>query len=175
MVTVLLVVASQGYQPAEYGVTRAVLEQAEINVVVASDKPGIAQSMVPTGPYAQTNVDVVLDRVDIANYDGIFVVGGSGPMRLLNNQTMYALLQKAYTLKKAVGGICIAPRILAHAGILTDKKATGWDDDHGLDAVFKEHSVIRVKQPVVVDGNIITADGPNAAEKFGKAIVQALQ
>ena len=45
-------------------------------------------------------------------------------------------MQQAYKAGKIVGAICYSPRILAKAGILKDKKATGWNDDHELEATF---------------------------------------
>ena len=59
MITILLVVAYQGYQPTEYGVTRQVLEEAGFKVVVTSNKPGVAPAMpLGSSPYAHATVEV---------------------------------------------------------------------------------------------------------------------
>jgi protease I len=40
--------------------------------------------------------------------------------------------------------------------------------------ILKEKGAIFEKKPVVFDGKIITANGPGAAEEFGKTIVELL-
>lgn len=184
--TVLLIVAYQDYQPIEYGHTRKTLEQAGITVKVASNKAGTAQAAACKNEkceseverhaeYAHAPVDVSLENVDATEYDGIFIIGGGGAIEYLDNAVVYKIMQKIAQLQKPFGAICVSPRILAHAGLLNGKKATGWDGDHELDGVFNKHSVQRVPEGCVTDGNIITADGPRSAGAFGKAIIKLLQ
>jgi len=173
---ILLIIASDGYQPIEYGHTRNALENAGVTVVVASDKSGMAQASNATPKrYATAKVDVILTDVDIAQYDGIFIIGGPGALDCLDNKTTYVIMQKAAHAKKLFGAICISPRILAKAGVLKGKKATGWNDDNELDSVFKKAGVIYIKNPVVIDENIVTADGPRSAALFGDTIVKLLK
>lgn len=186
---VALIIASNGYQPIEYGHTRKVLEEAGIQVNSVSDQAGIAQAS-PRGssPHeckdshcAQSNhydtaqVDVALSNVNPDEYDGIFIVGGPGALDHLNNQATYSIMQRAASAGKAFGAICISPRILAYAGLLDGKKATGWDNDEKLASIFDTHNTSYVKEDVVIDGNIVTAVGPRAATDFGKAIVRSLE
>ena len=189
MLTVLLIIAYQGYQPLEYGVTRKVLESAGIVVKVASNQLGKASSCTNNNqgktcddPYCQqmameypnfvkAHVDVVIDEVNPHDYDGIFLVGGPGALEFLDNKKVYSIIQTMHELQRPLGAICISPRILAHAGVLTNKNATCWNGDGKVDALFKKYGVRRSFDHVVVDGTIITADGPQAAEEFGKAIV----
>jgi protease I len=192
MKTVLLIVAFKGYQPVEYGHTREVLEKAGIKVAVGStelgtaqaapskkhaqvcDDPGCTKTAAQYPAYEQVKVDVSIDAIKPENYDGIFLIGGPGALEYLDNPVVYGVMQKSTQLSKVIGAICISPRILAKAGLLQGKKATGWDDDGELRGVFKKNSVARVNKPVVVDGNIITADGPRAAAEFGQAIANKL-
>jgi len=168
---VLLVIAYQEYQPIEYGIPKKSLEDAGIMVVTASDKLGTA---LATDDH-KVLVDVELSSTQADRYDGIFFIGGSGALEHLDNQTSYKLIQDAYKLNKLFGAICISPRILAHAGVLRNRKATGWDEDNQLTAIFNKYQVTYVKEPVVVDGNIITAVGPKAAFEFGQAIIAGLK
>ena len=77
-------------------------------------------------------------------------------------------------LKKSYGSICIASRILAKAGVLGNKKATGWDGDDKLSAIFTNHAVTYVKETCVVDGNVVTATDPAAAKEFGENILKVI-
>ena len=75
---------------------------------------------------------------------------------------------------KLWGAICISPRILAHANLLDHRNVTGWDDDHKLVNIFKNAGANYINTSVVIDHNLITANGPKAAKEFGTAIVKAL-
>ena len=168
--SVIIVIASNDYQPIEYGTPKKILEQSGFMVTVASDKPGTAIA----ADKSTTRVDLTLNNVIVDHYSAIIFVGGPGALEHLDNETSYRLLKSAQQAKILIGAICIAPRILAHAGILKGKRATGWDDDGELAQIFKDHGVTYERHPVVIDGSIITANGPSAAQEFGTKIVERL-
>ena len=60
---------------------------------------------------------------------------------------------------------------MARAGALKNKKATVWGDKD----IFDKESVIFDSKDVVIDGNIITANGPDAAQLWAKAIVNYIK
>ncbi len=169
---VVLVVASKGYQQEEYNETHKVLLKAGVSITIASDKLG--QAVAHDG--STVHVDVALDVLHITNFDGIFLIGGRGAMKnkCLDTPVMYRILNEAFALGKAYGAICVSPRILAHAHVLRGKKATGWDDDGGVQEVFDAAGATFVHEPVVVDGKVVTANGPLAAAAFGQAILTVL-
>ena len=73
---------------------------------------------------------------------------------------------------RIVGAICIAPVTLARAGLLEKKEATSFP------SVTSELLArgARVKESsVVVDGRIVTADGPGAALPFAEKIIELLR
>lgn len=168
---VLLVIASEGFQQTEYGETKKVLEAAGLSVKTASNSyaPAIAKdgSTVP--------VDITIEQVHPKGYAGIFFIGGPGALENLDKPISLDLLRRATNEKIPVGAICIATRILAHAGILSGKRATGWDGDNTLEKIYKDHDVTYIKQDVVVDDYMVTATGPSAAKAFGEAIVTLLK
>jgi deglycase len=169
MKTVGLVIAHEGFQETEYSVTKEIIESSNIvKVITISDMAGTATSKnnVVTIP-----VDLTLDQIDTTHIDGLFFIGGPGALLWLDNEKSHALLEQMYLLKKPYGAICIAPRILAKAGVLKDKLATGWDEDHKLEDIFKEYKVKLVQKSVVADGNVLTANGPDSAMEFGREIL----
>jgi putative intracellular protease/amidase len=168
--SVLFVIAYEGYQQVEYNDAKKVLESHGFTVITASTKPGAA--VAKDG--STTPIDILLDKVKATDYAGIYFIGGPGALEYLDNNASYQLLTQAAQHNVPYGAICIAPRILAKAGVLVDKKATGWDEDKELAKIFQDHDVTYIKLPVVVDGTIITATGPSAAKEFGNAIVQLL-
>jgi protease I len=167
---VVLVIASEGFQPIEYGVTKDVLEEAGVTVITASDKPGGAIAT----DNSVTSVDLALSDLNPADYHGFFLIGGGGAMAALDNETVYALVRKAVKQPMPYGAICIATRILAKANAIAGKQATGWNGDNALLAIYNAHDVALIDKDVVIHGLLVTAVGPTAAEGFGKAILRVL-
>jgi protease I len=164
---IALVVAHTNYQPIEYNVTKKTLENAGYIITTISDQAGVATAT----DGSTTPVNTTLAEADADDFDGIFFIGGSGTLEALDNQYSYDLLRKMHETGKPIGGICVAPRILANAGVLTGKRATGWDGDSALGAVFKEHGVNYAKEPCVVDGDIVTAVDPTSTLEFAENII----
>lgn len=172
MKKVLLVVAQNNYQPLEYSIPKGVLESAGIKAVTVSNQVGVAKS---TGNYNSTKVDLSLENININDFEGLFFIGGPGALEYLDNEIAHNLLKTWQKTDKPYGAICISPRILAKAGVLKNKKATGWNGDGRLENLLLENGAIYINNSVVVDGNVITADGPISAEEFGKRIVEVLK
>ena len=134
------------------------------------------QAMVKDGQLAC--MKQLIERPIVPGYpvDGIFFIGGPGALEHLDNNTSYKIAQETFFQNKPIGAICIATRILAKAGVLHDKYATGWNEDGELDQIFAENNVIYVpEEKVVVVDNVITATDPSVAKDFGKHIVEMLQ
>jgi len=170
---ILLIIAHRGFQPVEYQDTRVVLEKAGYTVVVASDKSGnTIDSLGNPGPA----VTLTVDQVKVADYRGIFIIGGGGALGSLDIPAVHNLMKSARDAGIAWGAICISPRILCNAGLLDDKKFTGWDGDGKLKShAHKTCPRAQVSdEPVVVDGKLVTARGPAASRSFGEAIVKVL-
>jgi len=66
-----------------------------------------------------------------------------------------------------VAAICIAPVILANAGLLKKKNATVFKSEI---AAIEAKGAVYSGSGVTVDGNLITASGPDQAKQFGKEI-----
>ena len=167
---ILFVVAGYGYHPIEYIIPKKMLEKNGFIVEVASNKTGLAVAMDSSTSF----INVLIKNIDVELYKGIFLIGGSGTMQHLDSKEMHLVLQKAFKIGSYLGAICIAVRILAKAGILNGKKATGWDGDGLLKEIFVQNGVIQSRADIAVDGSIITAKGPFAAKDFGKEILRNL-
>lgn len=164
----LIIIAKSGYQDIEVEETRRGLAGAGFNVVIASGEIGLCQGKLG----GQERSTVALRDVKLRTYDRIAFIGGPGAKTLLKTPDAHRIAREAALAGKALGAICIAPCILAVSGVLKGKKATVWNGD-GLQAQFlQEHGAIYTGEHVTVDGRIITADGPPAAEEFGKRLAQ---
>jgi len=170
MKKVLLVIAFVDFQEKEYFDTKAALEQAGIEVITASDEAGEATAKDGSKIF----VELTLEKVDPINFDGIFFIGGPGALEHLDTQESNRILNEMMIAQKAYGAICISSRILAKAHVLVGKKATGWDGDGELAQIFSQNNVEYIPEDVVIDGNVVTAEGPTSAKVFGEMIVHIL-
>ncbi|MBU4511715.1 DJ-1/PfpI family protein [Patescibacteria group bacterium] len=169
---ILIIIAHQDYQDVEYGTPKGIFEGAGAKVTTASSEASPAQGKL--GGTAQ--VDVVLQDVSAADFDAVIFVGGAGAVNYVGDPEASRIASEAIDQDKILGAICIAPTILAKAGVLQGKKATVWHASLEDDSIkqLQAGGAEFVEQDVVVDGNIITANGPGAAEEFGQKIVKAL-
>lgn len=170
----LLIIAFNGYQDKEYKDTREILELNGVKITLASNLKGTAKGSLG----GNTKVDFLISEVKANQYDAIIFIGGPGvPAVFKENLEAHYLAQEAISQNKILGAICIGPTILAKAGILKNKKATVWSSftDKSPIEILKQNGAEYVDQNVVVDGKIITANGPQAAKDFGRAIVEALK
>lgn len=164
---VLFVVAPRNFRDEEYQAPRRILENAGWLVEVASR--GVKEASGMFGAKAAIDKDIAEVKVD--DYEGIVFVGGSGSAIYFEDQLVLSLVQSAYQKGKVVGAICIAPSILANAGILEGKDATSFPS---------ESENLRVRganytgEAVTVAGRIVTGRGPEAAEEFGKKLLEVL-
>lgn len=167
---VVLVIAAEGYQSIEYSVPKSILENSGITVLTASDQPGTATAHDGT----TTTIDLTLEQIDVDDVDALFFIGGPGAMEHLDNPTSHALAQQCAKKRKPFGAICISTRILANSGAIPGRRVTGWDGDGELEKTLKLAGVAYVRSDVVVDGSLITAVGPNAAQAFGAKILNTI-
>ena len=164
---ILVVVAPTDFTDQEYYDTRSALDAAHANVTVGSTT--ISQAVSHAGK--RLKVDVALPNVRVQDFDAIVIVGGAGVVSsLLNYLPLRQLLLEASKAEKVIAAICIAPMVLAKAGLLKGVRATCYLDKTVV-GVLKANGADYVDQQVVVTGRIITANGPEASGAFGRAVV----
>lgn len=160
-------IAFEGFRDEEYLIPRDIMIKNGISVETISTNKGKAKGKIS----AVVDVDRVVDEVNIKDYDILVLVGGPGALKELDNKKVYRIFTEFYASLKPIAAICISPVILAHCGLLKGKKATVWVD--GKDELIK-WGAIYTGNKVEVDSNIITANGPAAAEDYGNEIVKIL-
>ncbi len=165
---VLMVIASQQFRDEEYQRPRAILEGAGVQVTVASSSLKEAVGMLGM----KVRPDLLVKDARIEEYDAVIFVGGMGATEYWDSPAAHALARSAFSAGKPTSAICLAPMTLANAGLLKGRKATIWKDAVGD---FKSKGVVYTGRAVEKDGKLITGSGPEAAEEFGRAIVEALQ
>jgi len=163
----LMIIAPDKFRDEEFFEPKSVLEQAGVQVTTASKNVSEAVGMLS----ARAKVDIDIAIAAVENFDILIFVGGSGSSIYFNDEIALNLAKKAAFLNKIIGAICIAPSILANAGILQGKRATAFPTEEDN---LKSKGAIFTNEQVTVDGKIITAKGPKAAQDFANKIIQTV-
>jgi protease I len=164
----VFITAPEIFRDEEYAKPKKILEDAGIKVITASTKKGEI-----TGRFGMKAVsDITIDDINPDDFDAVVYIGGAGSSVFFENKTAWKIADVFFKSGKPTTAICIAPTTLANAGILKGKKATVFPD--GKEALLKGGAQY-TGQPLETDGNIITANGPEAAEEFAKALLKALR
>lgn len=165
---VLMIIASSNFRDEEYSVPRATLEGQGAKITVASSKMTEAVGMLKK---EKVKPDILIAKVDAGAFDAVVFIGGVGAKEYFANKTALKLAKEAYDRKKIVAAICIAPSILANAGLLKGKTATVYASEA---TNLQKAGAKYTGAPLEVDGRIITANGPNASKEFADALAKAL-
>lgn len=167
-----MLIAFRDFRDEEYFIPKNIFSGAGASVKTVSTERGIAIGF--NG--GEASVNLTLDELNVPDFDAIVFIGGAGAIKYLDNEKNYEIAQKTVEMDKVLGAICISPIIIAKAGVLSGKKATVWSSvlDKSAVKILKESGVVYQEESVVVDGKIITGNGPAAAKKFADAIVEVL-
>ena len=165
---ILCVIAPERFRDEELAEPKRALEAAGHQVTVASTRKGEALGMLG----ARVVPDVTIAQARAEDIDLLVIAGGAGaPQHLWDSAPLAALARSVHAAGRPVAAICLAPPVLARAGVLAGRRATTFPTERAL-AELKRGGATYVREPVVRDGTIITASGPEAAEAFGAALVQ---
>jgi protease I len=163
----VLIVARENFRDEELFETRRVLTEAGVNTVVASSKRGAIKGML--GRLGEATI--LVSEVAVDDYDAIIFVGGAGAVEYFDSRVAWTIARETVAKRKVLGAICIAPAILANAGLLRGVRATSFLSERER---LQRAGALYTGVPVERDGLIITGSGPSAASQFGKVIADAL-
>ncbi len=157
-----------GYEEIEALTVVDILRRAgeEITMVSVTDERSVTSSHG-----VEVTMDKVLSEVNFDETDVIVLPGGMPGTK--NLEACAALMEQVDAFVQAgktVAAVCAAPSILGHRGHLNGKKACSFPD---MESQLEGAEVLR--EPAVIDGNIITGRGMGAAIPFGLAILEKLQ
>jgi len=152
-----------GFDEIEAFTVVDVLRRAGIEVFIA----GAPSKFVTSMHGVKTQVDGMFDEIDINKYDALILPGGAGYMSLVNSQVMINAIIDFSKQGKILAAICGAPMAFVKAGILKGKRAT-------IAPGLEKNLDMPRGERVIVDGNIITSQGPGTAMEFSLKIVEVL-
>ncbi len=160
----LMVPLANGFEEIEALTVVDVLRRAGLQV----ETVGVIGSVIEGSHGVKVMVDKTLHQIKPDEYDAIVLPGGSPGYKNLGRSSRIVQILKDFNKKdKLICAICGAPSILAKEGLLDDKKATIYPGNEKLLSYPRGSRV-------VIDGNIITSQGPGTAIEFALKIVEKL-
>jgi protease I len=164
MKNVVMIIAPKDFRDEELTEPKKIFEQAGVAVKVASSTLGRV-----TGMNGETvTPDLPIAKINVMNFDAIVFVGGTGAQVYFNSKAIHELVRTAYDNKKVIGAICIAPTILANAGVLNGKKATCYPSEASS---LRNRGAYYTGSEIEIADKIVTANGPSAARDFARIIL----
>ncbi|MEO0131395.1 MAG: DJ-1/PfpI family protein [candidate division WOR-3 bacterium] len=169
--SLVMVIAPRAFRDEEFQTTYEFLTGLGYKLKVASRDTVLATGMLGLAVRPQ----LTIEEIDSLAYAGLILIGGTGAAIYWDDLTLRALIQYFARHKpKFVAAICLAPVSLARAGVLENRAATVYENSFTLQE-FTKAKVRYHKTDCVLSENIITANGPEAANKFAQTIAYYLQ
>lgn len=160
----VLVPIANGCEEMEAVIIIDTLRRAEFNVTVA----GLTDGPIEASRGVKLMADVLWDDINPADFDVLLLPGGfGGTEALMNHAGVQQALRDFNAEGKWFGAICAAALALHAAGVLEGKTFTCYP---GVEAHLPEN-VQPVNEVVVVDGHLITSQGPGTAFEFALKVI----
>lgn len=157
-----------GFEEIEALTVVDILRRADVETKMVS----VTGERSVTGSHAVTvEMDALVEEVDFDGLDVIVLPGGMpGTLNLEACEVLMAQVDAFMAQGKVVAAICAAPSILGHRGLLKGRKACSFPS-------FESHleGAEVMREPAVIDGNLVTGRGMGAAAPFALAVLEKLQ
>ncbi len=163
----VLFFAGPVYEDLELWYPKVRIEEAGARTVVA----GLGEKEYRGKHGYPVVVDLQIDTVRSADYDGLVIPGGFAPDKMRRSAKLLEVTREIFAAKKPVGFICHAGWVPISAKILRGKRCTSVgairDDMENAGAIWSD-------APVVVDGNLVSSRTPADLPDFMRAYLAAM-
>jgi protease I len=172
---------ADGFQEEECLVPRFALQLlgARVDIVSSTKTPiEIYSYFEKVGTY---DVDYSIDEVDSGNFDGVLIPGGAkSPVILSQDERVKAFVRATAEAGKLIACICRGALLAANAGIVRNRRITGFTGDSELSAEQSRELAVEPDvvscggiwedRNVVIDRNLISSRHPRDIKFFTAAI-----
>ena len=167
--TVLVVVPSRDFAETALRYARSAL----FNVHVGTRSVAVEDGDLIVGSLQdEFQPDAKLDgSVRMEDYSGVVFCGGAGARELQDNADALRLAREAAEQQKLVAAWGESVAVLAQAGVLKKRRATGAP---GVEALVRQGGGRFTGRQVEQDGTIVTAADDAAGLRFAKRLVQVV-
>ena len=164
----VLLLAGPLYEDLELWYPKIRLEEEGVVTTVA----GLGERTYQGKRGYPVTVDVNVDQVEAAGFDGLVIPGGFAPDQLRRSAKVLDVTREMYQAGKPVAFICHAGWVPISAKILKSKRATSV---RAIKDDMENAGVIWEDRAVVVDGNLISSRTPADLPQFCRALLAALE
>lgn len=162
----LIIPLAPGFEEIEALAVVDILRRAGVEVTTA----GTVEGPIEGRNGIKVIADTTMDEVKASGFDMIVLPGGAkGTENLKNDPRVKKLVQEIFESGKFTTAICAAPTVLSAIGITKGRKVTSHPTVR--DELTKENVL---DERVVVDGKIVTSQGPGTAIEFAFKLVELL-
>jgi len=172
---ILIVIPKSQFQEQELFNTLEVLKAANPRIIVLSKSGQEAVGMNKTR-FTPDGMLVDWDKQEgyAEKYDAVLVMGGKGaPKSLWDDTILPQILTDHFRAERVIGAIGLGVAVLARASLLS-YEAAGPEDEKFL-SELEDAGLTLANSPVVQDGRVVTASGPESATEFAHTIISALE
>lgn len=161
-----LIILADGFEEIEAITPIDLMRRAEIEVTIA----GLGKKEI-TGAHGITiPCDTTVAEIHLQPFHAVILPGGNpGTTNLLNSDQVLEIVRSNFRENSLTAAICAAPQILDKTGVLNGKSFTCYP---GVETNIT-HGTFK-NDPVIVDGNCITARSAGNSVQFGLEIITAL-
>lgn len=164
----VLVPLAPGFEETEAVAIVDVLRRAGLEVVTAS----IAERLVPGAHGIDVRADRLWEELDEGSVTAVVLPGGMpGTTNLRDDPRVVSLVRRLAEAGRPTAAVCAAPMVLAAAGVLAE--GTAFTCHPSTRPALAEQGPLEDPR-VVVDGHVITSQGPGTALEFALAMVEQL-
>eukprot|EP01100_Stratorugosa_tubuloviscum_P009062 TRINITY_DN3798_c0_g1_i1.p1 TRINITY_DN3798_c0_g1~~TRINITY_DN3798_c0_g1_i1.p1 ORF type:complete len:199 (+),score=96.89 TRINITY_DN3798_c0_g1_i1:131-727(+) len=166
----VLVYVAHGTEEIEATGVIDTLRRTNIHVTVASIESSLR---VDCSRGVKIEADVLIHDCYKTDYDAIILPGGKGSEKLRDNTDVVQSVKRQIERGRLVGAICASPaNVLAHHNLLVGKHATCYPALQNM--LVEKGAILEADKRVVVDGNIITSQGPATTLEFALEFIRIL-
>lgn len=161
-----LIPIAPGFEEIEALTVVDILRRAGVEVTMAGTVEGPIEGRTNIKILPDTSLDRVMDK----EFDLIVLPGGKkGTENLKGDDRVREIVVGHFKKERLTAAICAAPTVLSFAGITKGRTVTS----HPSVREELKHENISDER-VVVDGNIVTSQGPGTAMEFAFKLVELL-
>jgi protease I len=162
--SILYFLPASYFNEEEFFITKNLLEKNGFKSFTASD----TWNMCEGTNGKKFKPDLRIENINSNNFEGIVLIGGDGAKNYQYNSQLHKKINDFNKQNKIIGAICIAPIILAAAGLLNGRSATCFPE---VKQDLLKPGIDYKDLPVIIDKKIITANGPAASIEFAESIL----
>ena len=168
MKTVLMIVANNWFQDYEFSATYEALQEANAQITIAAWRKWQCMWVF----WLKVDAAYSLNEVHGDKFEMvIFIWWWWALTQYLHDDDYLRIAQEA----KKLWAICIAPMVVSESWVFNWKIVTSRDDDWLQKRFIEWYGASWQDTPVMRYWNIVTANGPEAADMFWKECVKLLE